>query len=108
MIQEFLTKYLGELATAVIAGVCTWFFQRKQKHAELERMKAELQSVKADGSQKIVDLYQETLNDLKTRYDEKFEELHREIDSLRRNVELWKNKYRDLKKAFDNYKQKHP
>ncbi len=101
MIADFITQHLGELITALVAGFFGWFFQRKQKHAELE-------ALKADNSQKIVDLYQEALGDLKSRYDEKFNELHREVELLRKNVELWKGKYRDLKSEFEKYRQKHP
>ncbi|HIB37987.1 hypothetical protein [Mesonia sp.] len=101
MIQDFFLQHLGELATALIAGFCGWLFQRKQKHAELE-------ALKADNGQKIIDLYQESLDDLKKRYEERFTELHREVELLRKNVELWKNKYRDLKKEFDLYRTKHP
>ncbi len=106
--EDFILEHLGKLITGLVAGFLGWLFQRKQKHAELERMRAELQSVKADGSQKIVDLYQEALDDIKTRYDIKFKELHNELAQLRRNVELWKTKYRDLKKEFVQYKEKHP
>lgn len=94
---DLIQPYLGELITALVAGFGGWFFQRKQKHAELE-------SLKANNSQKIVDLYQESLDDLKKRYEERFQELHREVDLLRKNVELWKAKYRDLKKEFEDYK----
>lgn len=96
---DLIQPYIGELITGLVAGFGTWFFQRKQKHAELE-------SLRANNYQKIVDLYQEALTDLKKTYDEKFKDLHNEVELLRKNVELWKNKYRDLKKAFDEYREK--
>lgn len=101
MIKDLIFEHLATLIGIMLAGFGGWFFQRKQKHAELE-------ALKANNSQKIVDLYQEALSDLKIRYDEKFEELHKELDMLRKNVELWKNKYRDLKQEFDLYRNKHP
>jgi len=100
MFTEILSNPFGQIILAIVSAFLGWFFQRKQKHAELEAMKA-------DNGQKIVDLYQEALSDLKLRYDEKFDGLHKEMDALRRNVEMWKNKYRDLKKDFDKYKEKH-
>lgn len=96
---ETIQQYLGEFITALVAGFGGWFFQRKQKHAELE-------ALRANNYQKIVDLYQEALADLKKTYDGKFKDLHNEVELLRKNVELWKNKYRDLKKAFDEYREK--
>lgn len=103
---DFIQLYFREMITAMIAGFGTWFIQRKQKHVELSQKTAELESLKANNSQKIMDMYQEALNDLKIRYDEKFSELHKEINILRRNVELWKEKYRDLKKEFEAYKKR--
>lgn len=96
---DILHPYFGNVISIVVGGFFGWFFQRKQKHAELE-------ALKSNNLQKIVDMYQEALTDLKVRYEDRFNELHKEIESLRKNVEVWKNKYRDLKKAFDEYREK--
>lgn len=113
-----------------ITGVITWFATRRSKHVELERKNAEIANMKADSSQRIMDQYQEALDDLKQRYDARFDylkeeyemrhndlkadydrkymrlheekedqiqSLKKEIDSLRRNLETWKQKYRSLK-----------
>ena len=51
-----------------------------------------------------MDLYQDALDDLKKRYDEKFIELEDEIKLLRTNLETEKKKYTTLKKSFENYR----
>ncbi|MEH0007891.1 MAG: hypothetical protein V6Z82_04130 [Flavobacteriales bacterium] len=64
-----------------------------------------------------MDLYQEALNDLAARYekrlaflkqacDEQFQSLQAEIKALKRNLALWKQKYRTLKRALENDKTK--
>ena len=97
---EFLRPYLGELLTAIIAGFGGWFFERKRKSAEVT-------TLKVDNSEHIVKMYKEALDDLDKRYDEKFKELDVEILSLRKNLNLWKGKYRTLKTEFDEYREKH-
>lgn len=118
---DFILKYLGELIAAAIAGFMGWFFERKRK-------KAETNKVEADYSKAIMEIYQEALTDLKARYDEKYESQNREydlkfksqkqeydlkfeslnlkMDKMTKDQEMWKNKYTSLKKEFDNYKKK--
>ena len=31
-----------------------------------------------------------------------------ELESVKKNLDLWKGKYRSLKKEFEEYKEKHP
>ena len=77
-----------------------WLFERKKRHQEI-------QSTNDIHQQHIVDMYQEALTDLKNRYDSKFLELEKEIQLLRENLDLWKGKYRTLKKEFDDYRKQH-
>jgi len=105
---EFIREYFGLLVggtiTGGLAGFFTWFWKRK--------------SSKVDYSKSIVDLYQDTLDDLKIRYEERFAFLKREYDykfsalsikmeALEKEQNMWKNKYASLKKEFDAYKKKH-
>lgn len=109
---DFIVQYLGELIAAAIAGFMGWFFERKRK-------KAETNKVEADYSKAIMEIYQDALNDLKKRYDDrdaylkaeydmKFEVLNVKMEQLKKDQEMWKNKYSSLKKEFDAYKKKHP
>lgn len=114
----FFQKYLGEFFTVLVGAFGGWFFQRKRK-------KAEVDAAKADNQQKIMDLYQEALDDLEKRYEKRFEFLKREyeqrfeplktqieslqaeIKKLEKVVETWKKKYQSLKKQFEEYKENH-
>ncbi|WP_336069976.1 hypothetical protein [Mesoflavibacter sp. CH_XMU1404-2] len=92
-----IENYLGEIVTGLVtstAGLGAWLHERKQR--------------KLQGQQTVVDLYQEVLTDLKNRYDEKFKDIESELESVKKNLDLWKGKYRSLKKEFEEYKEKHP
>lgn len=111
-----MSQYMSEFITAIIAGFAGWFFERKRK-------KAELLATRADSSQKIMDLYQEALDDLKNRYEERLGYLKAEYDErLRKLTEAMdailkkqvadekkyqelKKKYQELKAEFENYKK---
>ncbi|AUS06487.1 hypothetical protein C1A40_13990 [Tamlana carrageenivorans] len=97
--MELLKNHLGEIITA-IAGIGAWGFEHNKRKQELKRTELE-------NNQSVIDLYQEALDDLKKRYDEKFSDLEVEIKSLKDNLNLWKGKYRTLKAEFDNYKKAH-
>lgn len=98
-----MKNYLGEIITASVTGVLgllAWFSERKKRNQE----------VKANenlNQKSVVDLYQEALDDLKKRYDAKFEELEADLKKLRQNVNLWKGKYASLKEEFDKYRAAH-
>ncbi len=82
-----MKEYLGEFITGLITSLCglgAWLNERKQR--------------KLQNNQSIMDLYQEALDDLKKRYDEKYEDLKKEFESF-------KSKYKSLKIEFDNYKK---
>jgi len=100
-----------------IGGLSIWYYERTKRRQELKKSEQHIQATETAHQQQIVDLYQEALTDLKTRYDEKFkdlkadysqkfEDLQTEIKSLRTNLELWKTKYKNLKSEFEGYKKK--
>ncbi|WP_299627756.1 hypothetical protein [uncultured Tenacibaculum sp.] len=100
--KEFLVNHIDVIIGYLFGagGMFTAWTERKKRRQEL--VKAETQN-----QQQVVDLYQEALDDLKKRYDEKFNELETEIKQLRTNLDLWKSKYRDLKNEFEVYKNNH-
>ena len=109
--KSFFQKYIAEFLTALIGAFAGWFFERKRKRAEVN-------AAKADNQQKIMDLYQEALDDLEERYEKRFaflkaeqeahfQTLQAEIKALKKNLELWKKKYRLLKEELERYKEKH-
>ncbi|TSE05679.1 hypothetical protein [Aquimarina algiphila] len=100
--KEFLTNHIESILGFLFGagGLFSAWAERKKRKQEL--VQAEIQS-----QQQVVDLYQEALDDLKKRYDEKFSELEGEIKQLRTNLDLWKGKYRTLKSEFDAYRKAH-
>ena len=96
---ESIKPYIPEIITFV-AGLSAWGYERKKRIESLKQTKTATQ-------QGVVDLYQEALDDLKKRYDEKFDDLSKEIDALRKGLTQWKNKYKNLKSEFEEYKEKH-
>lgn len=139
MTPAILTTLITTIA-AFITGVATWMVGKKKRAIELEEKKtqlrlktAEIEKMKTDSSKRIMNQYQDALDDLQKRYEMRFDylkkeynirhqdlkadyerrykrfeeereseiqELKKEIDKLRRNLELWKTKYRNLKKEL--------
>ncbi len=113
---EILKPYVGETVTLVIAGLIAWFPNRKRNDVDVKKG--------------IVDLYQDSLTDLKARYEEKYQDLKAsyeirfedlkksfdgkmndfasEVEELKKSLNDWKKKYFNLKRDFDNYKKDHP
>lgn len=102
---EIIKPFLGEIVSAFIGMFVVWFPNRKKQTI--------------DNNQSIVDLYQDSLTDLKARYEEKYQDLKltfeeklnafsTKIDGLEKSLDEWKKKYFNLKKDFDNYKKEHP
>lgn len=113
---EIFKPYVGETLTLIVAGFIAWFPNRKKSDVEAK--------------QSIVDLYQDSLTDLKQRYEEKFQDLKSGYDEkyenlksnfdnkmsellivvndLKKELGDWKKKYFNLKRDFDNYKKDHP
>ncbi|WP_438710868.1 hypothetical protein ACSTS3_19715 [Aquimarina muelleri] len=106
--MEFITTYLVEILTGTnVTAIIVWLFDRKKRANQYAQLVAELKSKETENDKSVVDLYQEALDDLKKRYDEKFDELGSELKTLKTNLDLWKGKYRTLKKEFDEYREKH-
>lgn len=106
MYEAFL-EHLGTIITAIL-GAIAWLFERRKRTIAHKKSNLELEQLRQKGDTEnqssVVDLYQEALDDLKKRYDEKFQELEKDVEQLRKNVELWKGKYRTLKDEFTQYK----
>lgn len=113
---EFLLKYAGELITALIVFLPTYMTSHRKRKSELATIQAELDNEKIDHANSIVDMYKQLTLDLKKEHQEKFDNfkkeyearfsvMHLEINKLRNDQILWENKYRTLKKEFENYKK---
>lgn len=102
---EIVKPFFGEIVSALIGMFVVWFPNRKKQTI--------------DNNQSIVDLYQDSLTDLKARYEEKYQDLKltfdeklatvtSQINDLKKAQEEWKKKYFSLKSDFDKYKKEHP
>jgi len=96
---EFIKPYIPEIVT-FIAGASAWGYERNKRKADLKKADTE-------NNKSIMDLYQEALDDLKKRYDEKFSDLEAEISVLRQNLKDSELRYDKLKQEFTNYKKNH-
>jgi len=116
---EFFKPFFGELLVLVLGSFLGWFFERKRKKQEVKNLKVEGNKAEADYSKSMLDIYQDALSDLKNRYEEKFDFLKKEYDlqftnlnlrmeKMKKDQEMWKNRYNSLKSEFDNYKKTHP
>jgi chaperonin cofactor prefoldin len=96
---DFIKPYIPEIVT-FIAGASAWGYERNKRKADLKKADTE-------NNKSIMDLYQEALDDLKKRYDEKFSDLEAEISVLRQNLKDSELRYDKLKQEFTNYKKNH-
>ena len=120
---DLLRDILPHVIT-IILGVGAWGYENRKKRLEIKKIEQEISRIKSDSDAEIararaevtryetennasiMGLYQEALNDLKKRNDERFKELQGEIDNLRKRLEARDNDYNKLKKEFLEYKSK--
>ncbi len=85
--------------TTAISGATAWFYERNKRHQDVKA--AEL-----NNSEKIIEMYQMSLDDLGKRFEMRIEILEQDIIRLNEEVAEWKGKYNTLKKQFEDYKKK--
>ncbi|WP_407323899.1 hypothetical protein R5O24_14115 [Tenacibaculum maritimum] len=107
MMEEFLPLITGVLTATNISAVIAWFFDSKKRKNEYALLVAQLKARETDNHKSVIDMYQEVLNDLKKYNDVRFQDLEKDLSQLKRNLNLWKEKYRSLKKEFEEYKTNH-
>jgi hypothetical protein len=86
--EDILKQLLEYLIPALIGGGGGYFFTRKTKKVELEIKEAEIANLKSDRSKSIMDQYQEALDDLQKRYENRFEYLKEESTRRHEDVRL--------------------
>lgn len=97
--KTFLTENWMTLTTA-IGGAIAWVYER---HKRVEEVKA----TELSNSNKIIEMYQQALDDLGKRFEIRIEGLEKDVIRLNQEVLEWKGKYNSLKKQFEDYKKKH-
>ena len=103
---QFIKDYIPEILT-FIAGASAWGYERNKRKTALAQSKAELAKYETENNHSIMGLYQQALDDLKKRYDEKFNELQIELETLRTRLTARETEYNTLKQEFQSYKKKH-
>lgn len=95
-----------------IGGVGAWYKERRERKRqenkyiiETRELNAKVNQLETQNNKSIMDLYQEALDDLKKRYDEKFNELQIEIDTLREKLRLSDEKYNEMLKKYKQLKE---
>jgi len=96
---DFIKENIPVIVT-FLSGAGAWGYERNKRKADLKKADTE-------NNKSIMDLYQEALDDLKKRYDEKFIDLETEISVLRQNLKDSEIRYNKLKQEFTIYKENH-
>lgn len=104
-IVHILEPYFGNAVSLFFGGLATWWFQRKKDRVDLEKGIVDLYQ---DSLTDLKGRYQDKYDDLKSTYDEKFQVVQKEVEYLKQNLEDWKKRYFDLKRDFEKYKKEHP
>lgn len=86
--------------TTLFSGLGAWYYERNKRVQDVKT--AEL-----NNSEKIIEMYQEALDDLGKRFEIRIEGLEKDVIRLNQEVLEWKGKYNSLKKQFEDYKKKH-
>lgn len=107
---DWLVNWFGNniiTIVTIIGGAIAWLYERTKRKEDLATLQQENQKLRTENDSSIVSLYQNALNDLKTRYDEKFAELTKELEILKERLRVREVDYSNLKNEFNQYKQNH-
>lgn len=75
IIQEQVLPHLGTFISAILTGLAGFIFGRRKQNAETETIEVNNDTIEISNADKIVGMYQKTLDDLQTRYEAKFKEI---------------------------------
>lgn len=115
---DFMPTF-DNLVGTLIGGFVGWFFTRKKQ-------KADTTTIEIDNGSKVVGIYKDALDDLPSRYEEKYKHIQemalnveklfekkeqillQEIEYHKKQAALYKKMYDDKVKEFNKYKREHP
>lgn len=98
MKQFFIDNLIAFITNIALA--VGWLFDRKKLVTQTQILTEERNKDKIANDVSAMKLYQELLDDLKKRYDEKFVDLQTELNNFKKNYNL-------LKREFIEYKRNH-
>ncbi|MPT35739.1 MAG: hypothetical protein E2604_11815 [Flavobacterium sp.] len=90
--KDYVLQYGGEFIQTLIAAAIGWFFGRKKLKAEVTGMNAENESKEIDNDIKLSGYYKELLDDLKSRYEIRFQELENRYEIRFQEFEAMSNR----------------
>lgn len=97
--QNLIITIIGYVFGA--GGLLFWFLERRKFNAEVERALESVKADKIDNDVKLSHHYKEILDDLKARYEDRFVEYAKMMDSkvkiLKDEIALLKRQIRGLK-----------
>lgn len=105
--MNWVVENIKEIMFALggLSGIGAYLDQRNKRIADKREYQAKINQLETANNKSIMDLYQEALDDLKKRYDEKFHELHKEIDELREKLKTANDNYANLLTKYNNIKK---
>lgn len=125
--KDFLTPYIGEFITGLIALVLGWFGKGKiQKRSDNADLTAKIQSIYKElvsDADSTVDSFRARITSLEKRFTESEKHWQMKVDELKKKqIEIdenwkkkivavekkWQTKYNALKTEFHTYKKNHP
>ena len=68
LIQEYVLPHLGTFFSAIATGLAGFLFGRKKQNAEVETIEVNNDTIEIANADKLVSVYQKTLDDLELRY----------------------------------------
>lgn len=97
MLQEHISAFIG----AVLTGFAGFIFGRKKQNAEVETIEMNNDAMEIANADKIVGMYQKTLDDLQSRYESKFKEItalyEEKIKLMQDEIAILKRSIKQLK-----------
>lgn len=117
LFTEHIAPHIGAFIGAILTGIAGFAFGKKRMQAEVAGLDADNEGKEIENADKLVKLYKETLDDLGTRYETKFNELsewsdkkvkllQEEVDIQKRINDQLKAENTLLKSENSNLKQK--
>ncbi|MDO4224801.1 MAG: hypothetical protein Q4C75_02795 [Bergeyella zoohelcum] len=75
LLTNHILPHIGAFFGAFLTGVTGFIFGRKKQRAETQTIEVNNDSIEISNADKIVGMYQKTLDDLQSRYESKFKEI---------------------------------
>lgn len=101
-ISTIIITTIGYLIGA--GGIVFWFLERRKFNAEVQRVLEEVNSTRIENDVKLSHHYKELLDDLKARYEARYEEYSQMVNDkvrvLKDEITLLRKQVRSLKLAM--------